>query len=171
VRKIVDSSGRLFGKISLIDIVVIIAAAVTVLAAYAKHNVVGGPTVSVSTIPVQYKVMIRAIRDTSADLFREGDSLFSDSGFDIGVISGKEVSDAVSTTNLADGTYVEARVADRYDVELTVDVQCSYSAGRYYANRSFELAQNSEQKCHTKYVDVTGTISSVAAKSTADARE
>jgi hypothetical protein len=161
MRHLIDERGRLFGKISAIDIVVILVAAATIFAAYAKFNVVGGPTVTINTVPVTYKVIIRSVRSTSAALLREGDTLFSDNGFDMGKITAVDVADAKTTAPKADGTYAIVSIENRYDVELTVEVQCSVSAGRYYANRSFELAENSEQKCHTKYVDVTLTITDV----------
>ncbi|MDR1299979.1 MAG: DUF4330 domain-containing protein [Oscillospiraceae bacterium] len=158
MKKLIDERGRLFGKISVIDVVVILVAAATIFAAYAKFNVVGGPTVTINTVPVTYKVIIRSVRNTSAALLREGDTLFSDNGFNMGKITAVDVTGATTTAPKADGTYVKVTIENRYDVELTVEAQCSVSAGRYYANRSFELAENSEQKCHTKYVDVTLTI-------------
>ncbi|MDR2665441.1 MAG: DUF4330 domain-containing protein [Oscillospiraceae bacterium] len=158
MRKFIDDRGRLFGKISVIDIVVILMAAATIFAAYAKFNVVGGPTIAVNTVPVTYKAIIRSVRSMSAALLREGDTLYSDNGFNIGKITSVDVTGATTNAPKADGTYVKVTIENRYDVELTVVAQCSVSAGRYYANRSFELAENSEQKCHTKYVDVTLTI-------------
>jgi len=73
------------------------------------------------------------------------------------------VTDAISIESLSDGTYVNAKVEDMYDVVLTVSAQCSTSNGRYYVDRKYELNVNSEIWMYTKYNAVYGMLMTISA--------
>jgi len=163
MRKIIDDRGRLFGKISVIDVIVLAVVAVLVVAVLTKFNVQDTPIASTNTVRVTYTVKIPMIRSTTADLLRPGDNLFTDTGTFIGVIKEVGVEDAYHPEWLMDGTYVMGRVHERYDITLTVEAQCSYSNGRYYADRVFELNADAEQKIQTRYVATTGFFMTITA--------
>ena len=163
MKKIIDDRGRLFGKISVIDIFVIIVAAVLVFAVYTKTRDSGTPSASVNTVPVTYSVFVNAVRDTTVSLLRPGDKLYTESGIYIGVIKDTLVADSQKALALIDGTSVMAPVDERFDVTLIVEAQCSEAGGRYYADRAFELNSNAEHKLVTKYNAITGTIIEISA--------
>ena len=159
MRKLIDDRGRLFGKISILDIVVLLVAVVLVVAFYAKFNVHDTPMSSRDTTQVTYTVRIPAIRLSSANLLRSGDKLYSsDTGGYIGTITDIEITDAIAPDSLVDGTYAIARVEERYDVLLTVTGYCSVSNGRVYVDRTFELSANGSYKVFTKYNDFSSCI-------------
>jgi hypothetical protein len=168
VKRILDERGRLFGKLNIVDLIAVLAAAVVAVTAVVKYTggrsaVGGGSPAAVGTVTVSYQFTIKGIREMSLALFRPGDAVFAEGGKHIGSITAVDSSGATTTTARADGKYVKAPVPLRYDVVLTIEVPCTVSSGRYYANRSFELSVNSEQKIHTKYVDVTGYITALNA--------
>ena len=165
MKKIIDGSGRLFGRVSVIDIFVVIVAAVLVIAAYAKFNVLDNPLTVTGTVEVTYTVRIPAVRMTTADLMHVGDRMYSiETGANVGTIKNIEVTDAYEVDSLVDGSFAEARIEERYDVLLTVAAQCSHSNGRYYADRSYELNANSENRMYTKYVEIfRGIIMTITA--------
>ena len=152
MRKIIDDKGRIFGKISIIDIVVVIVALVLVVAFYMKFNTGSTPLSSRDTIEVTYTVRIAAIRLSSADLLRIGDKMYSqDTGAYIGTITSIDIRDAEAVDTRVDGTLAIGTVEDRYDVTLTVVAQCSSSNGRLYVDRTFELRANAVYQMFTKY--------------------
>jgi hypothetical protein len=157
-RKILDENGRLFGKVSVIDVIVLIAVVVLAIAAFTKFNLPDSPVSSDRTVDVVYTIQVNAMRDLEGGLtrlLRAGDKLyFRRTGAFIGTIVDVRISDAMSLESLEDGTYILARVYDRYDVELVVEAKCTYSNGRYYADRTFELHANEESHVYTKYVDI-----------------
>jgi hypothetical protein len=163
MRKIIDDRGRLFGVISVIDVIVLAVVAILVAAVLTKFNIQDTPIASTNTVRVVYTVKIPMIRSTTAALLRPGDNLYTDTGTFIGVIQGVNVEDAYHPEWLVDGTYVMGKVQERYDVTLTVEVQCSFSNGRYYADRVFELNADAEQKIQTKYVTTTGFFVTITA--------
>ena len=164
MKKIIDERGRIFGAISVIDIFAIIIIAILGIVLYTKFLSKGNDTVvTVNTTPVTYQVRIQTVRGSAAAMFREGDNLFADNGNNIGVIKSVTIKDAVIPSVLTDGTYVLAPIDERYDVYLDLEVPCSISNGRFFANRSFELWVNSEYKLLTKYSAFSGVITKISA--------
>ena len=164
MKKIIDERGRLFGRISFIDVVVLVAVIVLAIGVFTKFNVKEAPQAASSTVAVSYTVKYPATRLAIADMLRVNDKLYTESGTYIGTIKKIDVTDAKRLEPLIDGTFVIADVRERYDIILTVEAQCSVIDGRYYADRVFELYINSEQKMVTKYNTFTGTIMSITAE-------
>jgi len=164
MRKIIDERGRLFGFVSAIDVIVLAAVVILAVGAFTKFRIHDNPLTTVNTENVTYTVRIPATRIVVADLIRPGDNLYTESGIFIGVVKDVSAEDAVTPEPLVDGTFVLARVHERYDVLLTVEVQCSFSNGRYYADRTIELNANSEHRMITKYNVFTGVILTISAE-------
>lgn len=157
-RKFIDENGRLFGLISVIDILVIIVVAVMAIAVYTKMNSNDVSGVTVKTFPVTYQVSIKTVRKQAAEVFRVGDAAYAEGGYAIGTITGVEILDGTTISTLNDGSQVEATVEGRYDVVLTIEVDCSSSGGRLYANKNYELGENAEIKMYTKYNKATAIV-------------
>ena len=157
-RKIIDSNGRLFGKISFIDVVVLLAVIAVVLTVLLKPEVIVSTTGATDTTPVSYTIVARDIRRNIAETFLPGDTLFTEGGVAIGKITDVKNEQAKLITQLVDGTYIEAVVESKVDAYITVLADCSHSNGRYYANRTFELFVNQNGKYLTKYVAFPATV-------------
>ena len=164
MKRIIDDSGRLFGFISIIDVIFAVVVVILAIAVYTKFNVLESPMTASSTVTVDYTVKIPGIRSSNAKHLRPGDKFYTtDNNTYIGTIKNVDIQDAQSVEFLVDGTYTVAKVWDRYDVTLTVETQCSYSNGRYYAERTFELNSNAEYWFCTKYNQLSGTIMTITA--------
>jgi hypothetical protein len=152
MKRIIDEKGRLFGKVSVIDVLVLLAVVILAIAAFTKFNVYQNPLTTDNTVDVIYTLEIPAIRYSNANIIRAGDKVYSlETGANIGTVVGVEIREAEAIEDKMDGTFVIARVYERYDVFLTVEARCSSSNGRYYADRTFELNANAEHKIYTKY--------------------
>jgi hypothetical protein len=164
MRKIIDDRGRLFGSISVIDVIVAAVVVVLAVAVFVKFRPDESPAATTNTANVTYTVKISGIRISNANLLRRNDRLYTkDSEIYIGTIVDINVEDAYGIDTIMDGTYVRARVHERYDVTLTISAPCSYSNSRYYINRTFELNANAEIWMHTKYNELSGTIITIEA--------
>jgi len=161
MRKIIDDRGRLFGLVSVIDVVVLVAVIVLAFAVFTKFNVRDNPLTMVNTVPVTYTVKFPLIRGFIPSVIHIGDDLYTDTGAFAGTITDVFVEDAENAEWIIDGTYVIAKAQERYDVTLTVSAQCSFSNGRYYADRVFELNANAEQRFQTKYMTSIGYIMTI----------
>ena len=161
MRKIIDENGRLFGLISVIDVVVLALVVILAVAVFAKFNLLDTPLTTTNTVNITYTVEIKTLRKTTTEMFRPGDALFTDSYTFVGTITNVKVTDAAVVESLIDGTFARATAHERYDVLLTVETQATINNGRYYADRLYEISANSSERFQTKYVETTGTIVTV----------
>ena len=162
MKNIVDDKGRLFGRISIIDALVVVVVIVLVIAAFTKFRVHDTPLASPDTVEVTYTVTIPGARITGVNLLRRGDRLFAqETGTYIGTITDIEVADAMSPEPLVDGTVVMASAEERYDVTMTIVSQGSMSGGRYFADRTYELNANVRIRMITRYYDFSGIIGTI----------
>jgi hypothetical protein len=160
MKKIIDENGRLFGKISLLDIAVLLIVALLLVAAFVKFNVMEPTATTVKTVPVRYELTVRGIRDANAELYTEGTQVWTaDTGTYIGKVVSKTVSPAKQETQLTNGRYVLGSVEGRVDMTLTLEADCTITNGRYYADRTFEINVGREHKLVTKYSQVMAYIS------------
>ena len=138
MKKIIDENGRLFGRISIIDFVVIAVVVVLAGALYTKDTAVPIAGVSDPLQSIEYEVSITNMPAGRLEGLREEDILYNkETGNPMGTIRKIEVEDCVTSMLKADGTYVMASVEDRYDVTLTVDAKVMVDErGHYYVNRS-----------------------------------
>lgn len=158
MKRIIDDKGRFFGLISFIDIIALLVVVVLAAMVFVKFSRQDTSLTPANTVKVTFTYRISAVRLTTANHFRIGDSLYTDKDIYIGKIAGVSIEEATAVEPLVNGSYVVAKVYERYDVVLTVESQCSYSNGRYYADRVYELNANADQITRTKYVQCRGTI-------------
>ena len=153
MKKIIDEHGRIFGKISVIDIFVILIVLALGAALYLKFNVLDFTNKSAETDTLTYSVTISGVRQYTADGLKTGDLIYDTHGSSspIGKITAINVTDAVKAAGTLDGTIVLGRYIGRYDVTLTVTADGVKSGGRYLVNKTYELNANSERELQTKY--------------------
>jgi hypothetical protein len=168
MKKIIDERGRLFGKISVIDLVVIAVIAVLAAAAYTKFNVLENTVMTTKTVPTRYTVLVKNGRQTTADMLRVGDKFFSENGLAAGTVTAVDVTPATVVSSVLDGTSTVGSIEGRVDITLTIEAQCSVTNGRYYVDRTYELNVNNEQKFRTKYAFFSAAILSITTIGDAD---
>lgn len=162
-RKLVDEQGRIFGVVSVIDILVVLIAVVLCFAVYTRFFLKAETSVSAtSQDKFTYEMLVPAVREGTRDSFRIGDKVYdSENGTLLGVITDISFKAATKETRLSDGTYVLGSVQDRFDVMLTVEADGMISDGRYYASKTYEINANSTLEFCTKYCTATGSIWSI----------
>lgn len=131
-----DNKGRLWGKISVIDILLILLVLV-VAGGFAYKNITSDPVVSYANgDPAMMRVKLTNMDDYYLDALSEGQVLYNPDDEQIGVIRQIETSPA---TSLTDG-YVGATqikkvpVADLSDIYLDLEVSCFTDEMSYLIN-------------------------------------
>lgn len=159
MKKVIDEKGRLFGKVSLIDIFVVLFALVMVLAVYLRFFSHETTSVRGGNDTFSYTVRINAVRQWTVDGFHVGDKLWdSDHDTYIGTITQVRSEPATWEYDLIDGTLKVANSEGRYDLYLTVEAEGLIKNGRYYASRTYEVGANGIVYFYTKYCSVSGTV-------------
>ncbi len=163
--KLIDRDGRLFGKISVIDLLVIAVVAVIAAAVYVKNNATPTGSDGVKEVPIVFQVRTTGTESYVADALRVGDKIYdpnySSGGGPVGEITEIQVLSDPGTAvyeNMPDGTLPRIEVAGTVDLLVTVK-GTGVSDGRSYSiNRVYELGVNSSRTYRTNRAIFNGTV-------------
>ena len=165
--KIIDQNGRLFGKISVIDVLVIFVVLVMAAALYFKgHQTHTG--VTVVERPITFQVRVRCINDYTANAIQVKDNVYDQdysSGGPLGEITDVQVERAPGrrlTDNLGDGTSRMVESEGTVDLLVTIRGSGLITGKSYSLNRVYDLGINSSRNYYTKRVNFTGTVASIS---------
>lgn len=164
-KKIIDDSGRLFGLVSILDVLVVAVAAVLVFALHTKDNTMPIASVADPMDDITYQVVITNMPKGRWESLRLGDKLFDkETGNPVGTIEAMEEEDCVISLLKADGEFVMAPVEDRLNVTLTVKAQALVDArGHYYVNRNTLIATGWALELYTVTSLFNGTVMEIEA--------
>ena len=162
--KILDRDGRLFGKISIIDVIVILVVAVLALAIYVKTQMPQTGT-SVTTTKVVYQMKLNNQPEYMLSAIEIGDELFDkerSTGGSLGTIVDIEVSPGTEQGELDDGTVAQVPAENQYNLLLTIEGQALVgSDGSVALNRIYDLGVNSHRNFNTKYSYFLGMMTDI----------
>lgn len=157
MKKIIDEKGRIFGRLSILDLVVLLVVLALCAAIYVRFF--SKPeTASGNNQSFTYELKISRVRSATVNAFRPGDRLYAkESGLELGTIL------SVSTEDVPDPE-PEKEGADhepRYNVFLRMEGDGLVSEGRYFAARRIELGVNDSMVINSKYCECTASVWSV----------
>lgn len=120
---IIDKNGKLFHKVSVVDILIILVILLCIAGAFIRFSGLLGDN-KATPVQIEYVLKVNQVRDKGADaLMKKGElySSLSDEAY-MGTIVNveKNVNDDYSV--LVDGSIVKTSATDRYDVLITVQV-------------------------------------------------
>ena len=155
--KIIDRNGRLFGKISVIDLLVIAVVAVLAAALSFKSNQ-SHTGVTVTEQPIVFQIRARAVDDYLAQAIQVGDGVY-----DKDYSSGGRVLDPGRKMNdeMNDGTAALLDYEDTVDLLITVEGQGLVTGKSYAINRVYALGVNSSRTYMTKQAQFVGTVAEI----------
>lgn len=163
--KILDKNGRLFGKISIIDVVVILVVIVLAAALTFKRNQTHTGTVITNT-PITFQLRVSGERTYVTDAIREKDYLYdldNRSNGPLGEIISVEVlpGPGLKQAAMNDGTDEMIPAEDSVNVLLTVRGEGIISDNRYLLNRVYNLGVNTTRNYYTAYAQFIGTVTAI----------
>lgn len=106
MKKIIDRNGRLFGFISVIDLLVIVVVAVMGFALYTKNTQMAITSTNTADQTITYQILASGIRTYVAEAVREGDQLFDpdrSSGGTLGTITDIQLMPGTKLAEFDDG--------------------------------------------------------------------
>jgi hypothetical protein len=160
-KKFIDGDGRIFGKVSIVDIFVLLVIIAVLAAAYVKLNVKELTAPAAKTVPMEYVISLRGAHPDNAATLRVGDEVWTEIGGYAGRVIAVDIRPAMKEELTVGGKYVMGSIEGRLDVDIYLLADCTISNGRFYLDRTFEVNVNREEKLVTKYQKWTGVISAV----------
>ena len=165
--KIIDRNGRLFGKISIIDVLVVLVVLVMAAALYFKGQQTHTGTAVTERI-ITFQIRVRGAEDYVAAAIQEKDGVYdrgySSGGRALGEIIDIQVEHAPGTRlteSLGDGTYGVVESEGTVDLLITVQGRGLIDGKKYSINRVYDLGVNSFRNYYTKRAVFTGTVAAI----------
>lgn len=157
--------GKLFGKINIIDILVVIIVIFLIVGASLKFRKFNVKTVDSASETLEYQLEVKNVRDYTIAMIQSGDTVYDEqTGINIGTITNIETTPARTYEVMQNGEAVKVTNPYRYDLVLTIETPGTVETTAYYANRSIELKVNSTKVIETKYLRTSGTVSNISIK-------
>ena len=115
--KLIDEKGKLFGKINLFDLLILVLVVVAVIGMATRLIKPGAPTEDLHT--ATYTVEACRVQECFKDAFQVGDTLY-ENGVELGTVTEVTVVPAKTVEILPGGTYGTVEHVTTYDIMLTV---------------------------------------------------
>ncbi|MCL2699711.1 MAG: DUF4330 domain-containing protein [Defluviitaleaceae bacterium] len=159
-----DKNGKIFGKVSIFDLIIILLIIVVGFGSVYKFtsertNVEGGQR------PLVYTIGIPNVRDFTLQYYQVGLRCFcSRTGEELGTITAVRSEPFMDVQPDLRGNALLVEVPGRIKIELDLETMGLETDRGFYAAGTFEIRAGSEIMFHTKYVDVTGVVERVSVK-------
>lgn len=158
---ILDKNGKLFGKINIVDLLVILAVIVAVLGISARFITIAAENVRQKT-QFSYVVEIDGIRIYTVDALNKKGIVTDINGETvIGEITDVEYKPKTVQSIKSNGESVFAEVPEKYTALITVEAEGNESDDGYFVGNNIELSVGSNIAMTTKYVNSTGRVVSI----------
>lgn len=118
--KIVDDNGKIFGKINLVDLGVVLLLVLAVAAV--GYKVVRERFIERETVNIEYTILVEGVREQSVNAIGKVSEKIEDAenGDVLGDIIDIKKENASDIVQKADGEYVKTVYPDKYDLHITL---------------------------------------------------
>ena len=162
---IIDKKGKLFGKINMVDIAVVLILVVAVLVTYYKFNMSAHSDVSETNGYVEFDIRVESVREFSVNSIKDGDIIYdSQNDVCLGRIVSKRTEPAKSFITKADGTIVYADVPERYNLYITVGSDARINDSGIYVDGTKPVIKHQTLELETQRNKMEGKVVSVNVK-------
>ncbi len=158
---ILDKNGKIGGKVSIIDVAVILAVLVVIAGLAVRYG--SSITNSVqSNEEFEYVLKVQGVRKYTAEaLQKKGEITDKKSEKDLGEITDVRVEDATAESVTANGEVIDAPYPDHYTCYVTIRAHGKESDQNYILDDTTELSVGRTIDLYSKYVKTSGLITSV----------
>ncbi len=176
---IIDKKGKLFGKVSIVDLFVVLVIFVGIVGIFmTKAKLDKGDVQSdASQMLIQssaekdvleIKLKLKEVRDVTRDAIVVGDTVYLvQTEKVLGVISRVESEPAVRNVETDNGIVYSAVVPERYDVTIVVETSGKEKEDGFYTDTNQKLLYGKEMEIKTSTIQSIPRIDGISVKKTA----
>lgn len=159
--KAVDKNGKIGGRVSIIDILVILLIIVVAVGIVARYG--SSVTNSVKSDKMfEYVLKVESVRGYTVDALNKGGKVTDKkSEKALGEIVDVKVESATLQSTTASGEVKNSELPDRYTCYVTIRATGKESSDNYILDDSTELSVGRNIELYSKYVKTSGDIKSV----------
>ena len=155
---IIDEKGKLFGKISVVDILVVLIFAVAIGGFIYKFTAGNDALRITADSPITMTLRIKAIRQFAVDAVDIGDEIYERNGPILGRVVSVKSDGYRDTFDLNDGTQAYGDVENRYNLYITLESVGRISDDGYFINGSRQVAVGSEIKIRSDKINADSSV-------------
>lgn len=157
----IDKNGKLFGKISIIDVCFILVMIAVIFGIYMRFSSGAGKIVTTPT-KFEYVVKVSNVREFTVNALQKK-GLITDKKSEtvLGEIIDIKVENAEMDSVTADGEIVNSSLPERYTCYVTVRSDGKEGETGYFNAKNDEISVGKTLNIFTKYVSTTGMIESI----------
>lgn len=157
-------NGKLFGKINLFDLLVILLVVVLVFGIGYKLLVLNKAEEQ-NSVEITYNLRIKSVRDVTVNSFRNGDMVYHYKLEEpIGIIENVTATEATDIMETLEGTLVSAPIEGRFDVSVTVKGTAIRQDDGNLMMGKVKIVEGTEFRASTQLANCTATIENVQCK-------
>ena len=155
---IIDSKGRLFGKLSLMDLLVVVAVVGLCVGFFIRA--MADETVQIlNANQVFYTtLMIERVREFSVEAVHEGDIFYEQFGGLLGRVVRVEVAPSDDILRRTDGTAVVAPVEGRYNVFVTLESRGNVNNAGFFVGGNNQLAVGAAMRIRSNKLEANAHV-------------
>lgn len=157
----IDKNGKLFGKISIIDICFILALIAVIFGAYMRFSSGVGKIVTTPT-EFEYTVKVFNVREFTVNALKQK-GLITDKKYEtvLGEIIDVRVENAEMESVTTNGEIVDTTLPERFTCYITIRSKGKEGRNGYFNAMNDEISVGRNLNIFTKYVSTTGAIESI----------
>ena len=170
---IIDNKGKLFGKINIVDLAVILVVIVAIVGvALTKvkldnskilsddSNMLIKSSAEMDKLEIELKV--KEVRDVTRDAIIVGDDVYqvANDKF-LGTVARVESTPAMRDVKGDNGTVYVAEVPDRYDVTIVVETEGKKKDDGFYTESNVQILYGREMEIKTSTVQTMPTVAGI----------
>ena len=158
----INKDGKLFGKISIIDILVVLVIIVAALGVYSRFFV-GNEKVETASSSIEYTLKVAGVREGTVNALKnfKGPLYDKETKEYLGEIIDVTSSESVSSVELSNGSIKESVIPERFDALLTVRVDGKINSSGYYTATNQVISAGGTLVFKSKAASTSGTITNV----------
>ena len=158
---LLDSKGRLFGKINVFDIIVVVAVIGLVAGFGMRFISTEAQRIFDANTPFYVTFVIERIREYSVDGVRMGDQFMEQHAQRLGEVVQLRTEPARQIMHKDDGTAVFALMEDRYNIFITLRCYGSVTDHGFYINGNRLVAPGSTVRIQSQQILSTARVHSI----------
>lgn len=175
---IMDKQGKIFGKVSIVDIFVVLVVIIGVIGVFAtKAKLDDGKLLSddskmliktsAENEQLEIKLKAKEVRDVTRDSIIVGDDVYLVANDKLlGTVSRVESEPSERNVVSNDGTVYKAVVPDRYDITIVVETDGKKKEEGFYTDSNIHLLYGKEIEIKTSTIQTTPRVDEITVTKT-----
>lgn len=157
----INKDGKLFGKISIVDIAVVLIIIVLGFGIYSRFAGQSNVVTS-SSEKIECTFIVKNVRDYTVDALMKKGTLYDKVTKEvIGEITEVKATEGMQRINISDGSYVEAAPEEKYNVYITVEFSGKISDNGFYTGANKYLGAGTSVGVFTKDAECWALVHSI----------